>query len=87
MFAIPHGGKSDRVMIDPTYWYLHELNLITTWAQTHCYERAIKCIADGTVKVKNLVSHVLPLEKYQEGLDTALKGGDHCSKIIIHPQE
>ena len=40
MFAMPHAGA--KWAIDPEYWYLHEIQLIPTWAQTHCFGRALE---------------------------------------------
>jgi D-arabinitol dehydrogenase (NADP+) len=83
MFAMPH--EDAKWTIDPDYWYLHELTLLTSWAQTHCYDRAIKCLEGGTVKVDKLVTHEFDLADYDKGMALAEKGGPGTLKVILHP--
>lgn len=83
MFAMPH--ESAKWTIDPDYWYLHELTLLTSWAQTHCYDRALSYLESGTVKVDELVTHEYDLSDYDKGLDIAAKGGPGTLKVILHP--
>ncbi len=83
MFAMPH--EDAKWSISPDYWYLHEINLITSWAQTHCYDRAIEYLESGKVKVDRLITHEMPLEDYDKGMELASKGGPGVLKVILHP--
>ena len=60
----------DPLMIDPNLIHYNELNILGS-ADSTAYEfrQALHFIEEGTVKVEPLISHVLPLEKLQEGLD------------------
>ena len=83
MFAMPHAGA--KWAIDPEYWYLHEIQLIPTWAQTHCFGRALEYLESGKVQVKDLVTHEMPLVDYDKGIALAAKGGPGTLKVILHP--
>ena len=83
MFAMPHAGA--KWAIDPEYWYLHEIQLIPTWAQTHCFGRALEYLEAGKVQVKELVTHEMPLDDYDKGIALAAKGGPGTLKVILHP--
>lgn len=85
MFAMPH--EDARWAINPDYWYLHELTLLTSWAQTHCFGRAVECLENGTVQVKELVSHEFDLADYDKGIAIASKGGPGTLKVILHPND
>lgn len=83
MFAMPHRGA--KWPIDPEFWYLHELTLLTSWAQTHCFGRAVEYIESGYVKVRDLVTHEFDLADYDKGMVIAEKGGPGTLKVILHP--
>lgn len=83
MFAMPHSGL--KWEIDAEFWYLHELTLIPSWAQTHCYDRALDYLESGKVKVKDLISHEMDLDEYDKGMELAAKGGPGTLKVILHP--
>ena len=83
MFGMPH--EDVKWSIDPGYWYLHELTLLTSWAQTHCYDRAIEYLESGKVRVKELVTHEMDLSEYDKGIQIAEKGGPGTLKVILHP--
>jgi len=83
MFAMPH--ESAKWTIEPDYWYLHELTLLTSWAQTHCFDRAVSCLESGIVKANKLVTHEFDLDEYNKGISIAEKGGPGTLKVILHP--
>lgn len=83
MFGMPHGGV--KWAIDPEYWYVHEITLIPTWAQTHCFGRAVEYLESGKVQVKDLITHEFDLTDYDKGIKIAAKGGPGTLKVILHP--
>ncbi len=83
LFALPHEGV--RWAIDPSIWFLRELTLLTSWAQTHCYGRAVEYLESGRVRVKDLVTHEFDLADYDKGLALAAKGGPGTLKVLLHP--
>lgn len=54
-----------------------------SFAQTHCFGRALEYLESGAVQVKELISHELPLEDYGKGLDYIVQ--KQARKVIIHP--
>lgn len=83
MFAMPHAGT--KWAIDPEYWYLHEIQLIPTWAQTHCFGRALEYLESKKVRVKELITHEMSLEDYDKGIALAAAGGQGTLKVVLHP--
>lgn len=83
MFAMPHEGE--RWAIDPEYWYCNEITLIPTWAQTHCFGRALDYLESKKVRVKELITHEMDLADYDKGIALAAKGGPGTLKVMLHP--
>jgi 2-desacetyl-2-hydroxyethyl bacteriochlorophyllide A dehydrogenase len=82
-FAV-HGGPTsvDWSIIGD----LKELNIHGAHLGPHCYEKAIDYIQSGEVNVEMLVSHTLPLDEYQQGLEIASKAEDSIKVVLIpHP--
>jgi len=48
----------------------------------YCYPKAIRFIRDGRVSLEQVVSHTLPLERYQEALEIASRG-EECLKVVL----
>ena len=77
--------EKDRINISPYDVFSNEYKIIGSFAQTHCFDRAIEALETGIVKVNDLISHEYSLEKFSEGLKTVMSGKDSI-KVIIHPQ-
>jgi len=76
--------EDDRISISPYEVFAKELKIIGSFAQTHCFDRALKYLENGTVKVDKLVTHHYGLEKYGEALDTVIHGQGSL-KVMIAP--
>jgi threonine dehydrogenase-like Zn-dependent dehydrogenase len=61
-----------------------ELNIHGAHLGPYCYPRAIRYVADGTVAADRIVTHVLPLERFQEALELA-HGQTESVKIVLVP--
>ena len=75
----------------PIYLWNLWLNEITI---THSYgadfrdlTRAIKLIESGKINIKDMITHVLPLEKTSEGFTLTANPKDGSLKAIIRPNE
>jgi threonine dehydrogenase-like Zn-dependent dehydrogenase len=62
---------------------LKELNIHGAHLGPHCYEKAIDYIQNGAVNVEMLVSHTLPLDQYQRGLEIAARAEDSIKVVLI----
>ena len=63
---------------------IKELNIHGSHLGPYCYPRAIEYLRDGTFSGEDLVSHVLPLEKFEEGLEIVTRGEDSI-KVVLKP--
>lgn len=72
-----------RISVSPYEIFSREYQLIGSFAQTHCFGRALAYLASGKVVVEDLISHRLPLSEYGKGLELILAKKAH--KVIIEP--
>jgi len=72
-----------RIEVSPYDVFSQEYTILGSFAQTHCFGRALTYLESGLVQVKDLISHELPLEEYGKGLDLIM--AKKAKKVIIHP--
>ncbi len=77
-------NETDRITVSPYEIFSNEYKIIGSFAQTHCFDRAINALESGIVKVKELVSHKFSLEDYGKGLETVISGKESI-KVLITP--
>jgi len=81
MVAMP----KESLVVDLTALVLKEVNLVGCRAYIRPdFEAAIGLIDRGVVDTEALVSHVMPLERWQDALEMARKG-DTSMKILLKP--
>lgn len=71
------------VAVNPYDIFNEEYTILGSFAQTHCFDRALYYLESGIVQVQELISHELPLEGYGDGLQLILDKKAH--KVIIKP--
>ena len=76
--------ETDRISVSPYDIFSNEYKLIGSFAQTHCFDRAIQALESGIVKVDKLTSHVFSLDDYKTGLETVMSG-KNSMKVLIKP--
>jgi len=76
--------KEATLRINPYEAFMKELRFLTSFAQTHCFDRALYYLETGKVKVKDLITHHYKLEDYPEGFREATQNRE-CLKVMIHP--
>ncbi|MEG6510339.1 zinc-dependent alcohol dehydrogenase family protein [Desulforamulus ruminis] len=76
--------ESDRIQVSPYEIFSKEYKIIGSFAQTHCFDRAINTLETGIVKVNNLISHRFSLDDYAKGLETVISGKQSI-KVLINP--
>lgn len=77
-------NEADRIEVSPYVMFSREYKLIGSYAQTHCFDRAIKFLENGIVKVEDLITDRFDLDGYGAMLDKMYHGRDSI-KMIIHP--
>ncbi len=90
---VKHGSKiivygvcdeKENIQVNPYELFEKEIKIIGSFAQTHCFDRALAYLKNGTVAVKDLITHTYPLDDYAKALETVMKGKDSI-KVIINP--
>lgn len=76
--------EEDRIRVSPYWIFRNEIKLIGSFAQTHCFERALRYLAQDLTRVNELITHRLGLQDYGEAL-RLLADGKQNLKIVIHP--
>jgi len=76
--------EKDRISISPYEIFSKEYKIIGSFAQTHCFDRAVQALESGAVKVDGLVSHTFSLDDYKLGLETVMSGRNSM-KVLIRP--
>jgi D-arabinitol dehydrogenase (NADP+) len=88
---LQYGSFHSAEPLDITPGMLNQLHYkeqqyISCSAQTYCFPQAIEYIANGKVRLDNMVSHVYPLDDYFKALEVN-KTDKTAVKVIIHPNE
>lgn len=74
-----------RISISPDQFMQNQFRIVGSFAQYHCFPRAVHAINSGIVNVKKLVTHEIPLEEFGKGLAMCEKGGEGVIKIAVKP--
>ncbi len=72
-----------RIPVSPNEIFHNEYTILGSFAQTHCFDRALAYLESGEVQIKELISHCLPIENYGDGLDLILQ--KKAVKVVINP--
>ena len=84
LFAPTDEGVKFPLDINKFFWR-QDRTITTTYAGSpDDHYRALELIADRRVRVAEMITHVLPLDRIQEGFDL-VAGGDQSLKVIIEP--
>jgi D-arabinitol dehydrogenase (NADP+) len=78
--------EDDRISISPYEVFQKEYKILGSFAQTHCFDRAIDALQRGVVKVKGLITHAFPLDQYGKALEIVSNPGKKL-KVVIRPNE
>jgi D-arabinitol dehydrogenase (NADP+) len=76
--------ESETITVSPYEIFEKELKIIGSFCQTHCFDRAVKYLEEGIVKVAPMITHSFSLDDYGKGLEIVMSGKDNI-KVIINP--
>ncbi len=76
--------EKDRISVSPYEIFSREIKLIGSFAQIYCFDRAIKFIEEGIVKVDNLVTKIFNLDEFGDVLDTMYNAKESI-KLVVMP--
>ncbi|KIJ63173.1 hypothetical protein HYDPIDRAFT_113771 [Hydnomerulius pinastri MD-312] len=76
-------SNAARVHWPPSKIFGDEIKILGSFAQTHCFPRAVAYLDSGKVKVKGMVTDVYKISEYQQALDKMNSRG--ALKIAVKP--
>jgi D-arabinitol dehydrogenase (NADP+) len=74
---------ADRVSLSPYDIFARELTIKGSFAQTHCFDRALLNLRTGRVRTNGIVSDVVPLERFGDAL--AAVASSQSIKAVVTP--
>ena len=86
VYAPTDEGVKVPVDMNKFFWR-NDRTITTTYAGARVdHVQALDLIANGRFRAKDMITHVLPLARIQEGFDLVVKG-DQSLKVVIEPQK
>jgi D-arabinitol dehydrogenase (NADP+) len=76
--------EQDAIPFRPYEVFRRQLTIKGSFAQTHCFERALRLLSTGRVRTDGILTHVLELEEYGRGL-SLLRNDPTCLKAALAP--
>ncbi|PPQ73834.1 hypothetical protein CVT24_012259, partial [Panaeolus cyanescens] len=77
-------AKADKVIWSPSRIFQDEIKIIGSFAQTHCFPRAVAYLDSGKIKVKGMVTDLYAIKDFEKALEK-MKSKTAC-KIALKPQ-
>jgi L-iditol 2-dehydrogenase len=82
LFGVP--PKGSRLDYDISDLFNSELSVISSYAATEKEtRRALELIASGRLQLSRMVTHVYPLERFEDAVRTFEEGA--CMKVLVVP--
>jgi len=75
-------SHNDQITISPYEVFQKELKIMGSFAQTHCFNRAISFIRNGIVKTEQLITHRFPMEEFGKAIEQVESGKGHIKVVI-----
>ncbi|EGG11257.1 uncharacterized protein MELLADRAFT_46902 [Melampsora larici-populina 98AG31] len=72
-----------RVSWSPTKIFVDEINIVGSFAQIHCFPRAVAYLDSGKIRTDGMVTDIFSIEEYQKALDKM--ASRQCLKLAIRP--
>lgn len=75
-------SEEAEITLSPYEIFRKELKIIGSFAQTHCFDRAIKFIRTGIVKTEELITHRYPLSDFAKAIEQVESGQGHIKVVV-----
>jgi 2-desacetyl-2-hydroxyethyl bacteriochlorophyllide A dehydrogenase len=83
LFGVPPNGATLTL---PAFLIFRKgLTILSSYTSVRNSIQAVRLLSSGKIDVKPLVSHELPLNELQRGIELVEKGREGALKILIHP--
>jgi len=73
-----------RIQISPYDIFRRELKILGSFSQARTFDRAVRLVNSGVLKLKDMVTHTFPLEGWDDALKMVSEGQENI-KIVIAP--
>lgn len=84
MLVYGMADEEDRVPFSPYEIFRRELTIKGSFAQTHCFDRALAVLRSGRVRTEGILTHRFDLDGFGDALE-ALRSDPSCLKSAIEP--
>ncbi len=78
-----YGGAS--VQVQPDLLVSREITVRGTVGGQGCWEETIRLVSDGSIRTRQLISHVMPLSAVRQAFETVRRGSSDVGKVILTP--
>ncbi|KIM85703.1 hypothetical protein PILCRDRAFT_816905 [Piloderma croceum F 1598] len=80
-----YGVYANKALVHwpPSKIFGDEIKIIGSFAQTHCFPRAVAYLDSGKINVKGMVTDIYKIDEYQQALDKMNSRG--ALKIVVKP--
>jgi D-arabinitol dehydrogenase (NADP+) len=75
-------AESDSWAISPYEVFARELTIKGSFAQTHCFGRALRALAGGRVRTEGIVTDVVPLSSFDQAL-AAVRSSERVKAVVV----
>jgi L-iditol 2-dehydrogenase len=83
LLGVPHESVLEKIPFK--YVCRNEIAIFGSKANPNVSDKVLSLIASGQLAVKDLISHVFPLEEFGTALDTFVSRKDGAMKVVIEP--
>jgi D-arabinitol dehydrogenase (NADP+) len=74
--------ESDRWTISPYEVFARELTIKGSFAQTHCFDRALRALTSGRVRTEGIVTDIIPLSSFEQAL-AAVRSSQSVKAVVV----
>ncbi len=83
LLGVPAGNVEESLPFG--YIVSNEIAIFGSKANPNVSDKVIPLIASGQLKLDDLISHIYPLEKFADALETFIQRRDGAMKVVIEP--
>lgn len=84
LFGVP--DKKAELKLHLFTLFEKEISLITSFTSVRNSEQAIRLLQSGKLDAASMISHILPLNSFLQGIETIEQGLDGVLKVMISPE-
>lgn len=83
LFGVPPAGKT--MQIEPFTIFRKGLTVLSSFTSLRNSYQSIDLLSSSRIDASSLISHRLPLDQFQHGVETIEQVSDNVMKVVILP--